>query len=263
MDKATGMTPTPNGSIMTEQPTILLFGDSHSHAVHLAVEKRRTKGLSSPVTVHRIRKRKETGEWVGNTSFDGFLNHISTLGPSDIVLSAIGGNEHAAFSIVQHPVPFDFHMENLALTKGSQIIPYRMIMPALAESIERGTARKLKAVCEATSARVVHLIPPPPIAANEFISRHREPLYARQGIHSSGVSSPELRLKFWLLQLRILYKHCRAYGAEVMLPPAKAAEAGFLRAKYYGTDATHANRHYGELVLRSVEAQFCSHGTQR
>jgi hypothetical protein len=53
-----------------------------------------------------------------------------------------------------------------------------------------------------------------------------------------------------------LHKLCRTLDIEVMQPPAKSLDRDFLKPKYYGADSTHANRHYGELVLRAVEAQF-------
>ena len=107
----------------------------------------------------------------------------------------------------------------------------------------------------ATEARVVHLIPPPQKADNEYIAHHHEKSYARQGIATLGVSPPELRLKFWRLQARILSKICRNLRVDVMMPPKAAIYRGFLRPEYYAEDTTHANELYGELVLRAVEAE--------
>lgn len=250
-----------------KQPTILLFGNSHSHAVHRAVEMRLGQGRSAPLAVFRQLKEKN-GRKIGNITFDGFLDRISQLGPNDVVLSMIGGNQHAVFSTVQHPQPFDFYTPDhgAAPRDGVEIIPYRALIALFAKGVIEGLAidnviiqgvgRGLEAVRNATGARVVHLIPPPPKGDKEYIVRHHEKLFAGQGIASLGVSPPELRLKFWLLQARILQKFCRKLGIEVMMPPAQAMRDGFLRPEHYGDDATHANWLYGELVLRSVEARF-------
>jgi hypothetical protein len=45
-----------------------------------------------------------------------------------------------------------------------------------------------------------------------------------------------------------------------MMPPPSTTEGGFLRPEYFAPDTTHANQLYGEVILRLVEAQFCSEG---
>lgn len=240
-----------------KQSTILLFGDSHSHAVHRAVEERLRHGRPVPLAVFRQLKEKK-GRMVGNITFDGFVDRISRLRPDDVVLSMMGGSRHAVFSTTQHPQPFDFCTPDRGAAPGAgvEIVPYRALAAVFAKGIDKRVGRRLKAMRSATGARVVHLIPPPPNGDNEYIARHHEKLFARQGIASLGVSRPELRLKFWILQARILQKFCRKWGVEVMLPPAPTMRKGFLRPEYYGQDTTHANSLYGELVLRSVEARF-------
>jgi len=97
---------------------------------------------------------------------------------------------------------------------------------------------------------------PPPKADNDFIARHHETLFAQEGIASRGVSPPELRLKFWKLQVRILQRMCKRLGIEIMMPPARAVSGGFLSPEFYADDATHANWLYGEQVIREVERRF-------
>jgi hypothetical protein len=118
----------------------------------------------------------------------------------------------------------------------------------------------LKSLRKVTAARLVHLIPPPPKADNDFIKRHHEQFFAQHGIATLGVSSPALRLKFWSLQREILEAICRKRGIEVLLPPGKTVESGFLRPEYYGSDATHANWLYGEMVIRALEKRFLNPG---
>jgi hypothetical protein len=224
----------------------------------MAVEKRFAKGESAPLAVFRSRKRKQSGVVVGNTSFESFLEVIAQLSPHDVVLSAIGGAQYAAFSTIQHPQPFDFYTKEPRglVEKSAEIIPFRALSSHFAERISQDTGVRLKALRDATKARVVHLIPPPPKVDNEFIALYHEKMFAADDIVSRGISTPELRLKCWQLQRGILDKICRRYGIEVMPPPPKAMRAGFLHPRYYGADSTHANRGYGELVLRAVEAQF-------
>jgi hypothetical protein len=247
----------PTDLPIVSKPTILLFGDSHSHAVHLAAANRVAKGRPVPLAVFRQLKEKNERN-VGNITFDGFLKRIPALARKDVVLSLMGGSRHAVYSTTQHPQPFDFFTPGRGAAGADkvEIIPYRTLQTLFAEGIYERIGRRLKKMRSATEARVVHLIPPPPKGNNEYIAHHHEKLYARQGIASLGVSPPELRLKFWLLQARILKKICRNLGVEVMMPPTTAIDGGFLRPEYFAEDTTHANELYGELVLCAVEAEF-------
>ena len=75
-------------------PRVQLFGDSHAHAVLRAIEKRKGKGQPIPLTAHRLLKEKN-GIRIGTTSFEAFLKLIADLGPNDLVVSMVGGNQHA------------------------------------------------------------------------------------------------------------------------------------------------------------------------
>jgi hypothetical protein len=237
---------------------IVLFGDSHSHAIQRALDKREGKDQPIPLAAHRLLKQKN-GSHIGDMSFDDFLKLIGKLGPNDVVLSVIGGNQHAVYSTIQHQLPFDFlEPGEAALPDPSRkIIPYRAVEMAFASGLRRGDGRSLEAIRAATTARVVHIIPPPPKADNAFIHEHHESLFASEGLASRGVSSPGLRLKFWKLQTRVLEMLCSEFGIEVMMPPAKTVDSrGFLRPEYYARDATHANWRYGERVVREIENRF-------
>jgi hypothetical protein len=239
-------------------PRIVLFGDSHSHAIQRAIDKREGKGQSSPLSAHRLLKVKN-GQNIGDTTFEDFLAMIGKLEPNDVVLSLIGGNQHAVYSTIQHPQRFDFFEPGPArIADGPvEIIPYRAIEEAFASGLRRGDGKSLQAIRAATVARVVHVIPPPPKADNAFLEQNHESLFATEGLATRGVSTPELRLKFWKLQTHVLEMLCTEFGIEIMMPPKPTFDhRGFLRPEYYARDATHANWRYGERVLREVETRF-------
>jgi hypothetical protein len=247
----------------SKRPRILLFGDSHSNAIQRAIEKRQGKGTPSPIVAYRLLKEKN-GRSIGDMRFEDFLDKAAKLGREDVVLSMIGGNQHAVFSTVQHPQPFDFFAPGQAASAGElagEIVPYRALEHAFVNGLERGDAQSLTALRKATVARVVHIIPPPPKHDNAHIQQYHESHFANDGLASRGVSPPELRLKFWNLQTRVLESLCSALGIEVMMPPARTVdENGFLRREYYAQDATHANWRYGERLLREVERRFLPAG---
>jgi hypothetical protein len=236
---------------------IFLFGDSHSHAIQRAIQKRQGKKQAAPLAAHRLLKEKN-GKHIGDTTFEQFLEATAKLGPNDVVLSMIGGNQHAVFSTIQHPQPFDFFTpEGPACDPAAGLVPYRALEDTFVRGLRSGDGKSLEALRKATSARVVHIIPPPPKSDTGFIEKHHETRFAQEELARLGVSPPQLRLKFWRLQARVLEEICNALGIEVMMPPARAVdEEGFLRPEFYAQDATHANWRYGERVLREVERRY-------
>jgi len=247
----------------TPKPQILLFGDSHSYAVQRAIEKRIGKGRSAPLVVHRLLKEKNDRP-IGDTSLEAFLRMIRQLDSDDVVLSMIGGNQHAVFGTIRHPQPFDFFDLGIAMSRSdaAELIPYRVLADLFAEGIRNSDGKSITALRKATQARVVHILPPPPKADNAFLEQHHEGYFARLGIASSGVAPPSVRLKLWSLQARLLNKLCAKLGVEVMAPPKGTADPdGFLAPAYYAKDATHANHLYGEMLLREIEARFRPLGT--
>jgi hypothetical protein len=245
---------------MPGPPRVVLFGDSHSYAIQRAIEKRHAKGRPVPLAAHRLLKIKGKKQ-VGDTSFEDFLEIVRSLQPHDVALSMIGGNQYAVFSMIQHPQRFDFIEPDghSKVDASAELIPYRLLADAFQQGIRGGDGRSLAALRKATAARVVHIIPPPPKADNDFIHQYHESVFAKEGIADLGVSSASLRMKFWQLQTRVLVELCDELGIEVMMPPAASRDPdGFLAKTCYANDATHANDDYGELVLRDVESRYSS-----
>lgn len=238
---------------------VMLFGDSHSYALQRAAERRAKRGRDVPIALHRLLKNKN-GTVIGDTTLEAFLSSIKKLDRDDVVISMIGGNQHAVFSTIQHPVPFDF-MEpsrpDWMPATDAELIPYAAMRAHFEEGIARGDGQSIKAVREATVADVVHVIPPPPKRDNAHILAHHEGRFAQDGIANLGVSSPELRMKCWLLQRDVLVEFCTGIGVQIMYPPAEACDGdGFLSPDYYANDATHANPSYGELIMSLLEARW-------
>lgn len=246
------------GALQSKQRRILLFGDSHSDAIQRAIRKRSGKGKKSPLTAHRLLKEKNGGQ-IGDMAFETFLRRIGRLKKDDVVLSMIGGNQHAVFSTIQHPQAFDFFIagDSAAVNCELELIPYRVLEEVFSNGLRKGDGKSLAAIREATRAKVIHIVPPPPKRDNAFIEQHHETLFAKEGLTSRGVSPPELRLKFWKLQARLLEQICNELEIETMLPPSVTVDRdGFLRAEYYAADATHANYQYGEKLIREIEQRF-------
>lgn len=242
---------------MQDRPRIMIYGDSHANAIKRAISRRHDKQQSMDVEVLSVLKLKN-GKPFGDVSIENFIDSIRRLTPNDLVVSAIGGNQHAVFSTIQHPKPFDFHLGADALDDhpaGTQIIPTRALRAYFESGLRSRDGMTLQALRKATSARVIHLIPPPPKEDSKHIEDYHESHFAKEGISALGVSAPALRLKFWRLQTALLHEMCREWGIEVVDPPTEAlTEKGFLAPPYYARDATHANVDYGELLLRQIDS---------
>lgn len=247
---------------------IVLFGDSHIHAIQDALKLRPQSGkvafevrrlLKEKANAPRARSSPKAG-LIGDTSFEAFLRVASALNEGDVLVSVIGGNQHAVFSTIRHPQPFDFYSPEIPdgpVEKGVSVIPYRMLYDQFLRGLRKGDGMTLAALRNATRAKVVHLLAPPPKHKNPFIELYHDTHFAAEGIEKFGVSPPALRMKFWQLQNRVLGEICAELDIEVIAPPAAALDAhGFLDRSCYAGDATHANVKYGELVLADLERRF-------
>ena len=272
-----------------DRPRIVIFGDSHMHALQEALKTRdeptgvsiearrllKTKGegatVGAPTSVRERLRRFASSIWqggrspddetrphiLGDTSFAQFLAIAKSLAPQDILVSAVGGNQHAVYSTIQHPVPFDFNFPEDVATPGGEgveVIPFGPLYDHFEEGLRKGDGATLAALKGATRARVVHLMAPPPKRDGAFIQRNHDTHFAAEGIDDLGVSSAALRMKFWKLQNRALARICADLWIELLAPPADACDdEGFLAEPFYARDATHANAAYGELVIGQLE----------
>ena len=127
-------------------------------------------------------------------------------------------------------------------TVSAELVPFRTLYDYFASALREGDGKTIAALRESTSARMVHLLAPPPKKKNHFIEHYHDTLFASEGIQSRGVSSPALRMKFWKLQNVAIGEICADRQiATVPPPPAALDPEGFLARDFYAGDATHAN----------------------
>jgi hypothetical protein len=234
-------------------PRIAVFGDSHSVALLRAQQY--VEGQYDHIRVFRLRKEK-SGKLIGDAELSDFCQLIRNFTSSDFVFSAVGGNQYAVVSTVRGTVEYDFLASPTHETfdsNGAQLVPYRAIAGYIEEGIRGTIAPVLQQIRASTAAKVCHLAPPPPKEDNSFIAAHYESRFASEGLQDLGPTRPELRLKCWRIQLRSLATLCSEMGIQLVKPPAKAlSPGGYLAPRFYANDVTHANRRYGESVLRQI-----------
>ncbi len=266
---------------------VVLFGDSHIHAIQDAIEARRESGRDTFIEAHRLLKSKKAADgkgprqWlatrlrrilgaqslglragsrlVGDMTIESFYRIARTLGTDDVLVSVIGGNQYAVLSTVQHPRPFHFCMpgEECHPGQGVELVPFRALEHFFVSGLRDGNGERLAALRRSTRAKMVHLLAPPPKRKNHYIEHYHDTHFAEEGIARLGVSNPKLRMKFWKLQNRAIEDICRELGIETVPPPLAARDQhGYLPRSFYAGDATHANVDYGELVSQQLEQRF-------
>lgn len=238
---------------------ILIFGDSHTVAIAQAFAFRASnpEPVLPVMDLYRLRKSKGNIQ-IGDTDLQEFCRKISGLNPSDAVFSAIGGNQYAVVSTVRSPPFFDLatNMEAAGIVAAdSSVIPVRVLESYIESGVVNSDGPMLKKIRDSTRARVFHLTPPPPKEDNDFIKQFHEARFAAEGLGNLEPHPPALRLACWNMQRKSLSTFCAEIGVELLPPPpVTVGEGGFLERHYYGKDVTHANRRYGEQVLRQIAA---------
>jgi hypothetical protein len=207
------------------------------------------------IAIRRLLKEKN-GRAIGDSSLSAFCREIQRFGSDDFVFSAVGGNQYAVISTVRHQVEFDFLLPSTdagPANDSAELVPFRALAGYIGRGLRGSVGPVLSEIRNSTRARVFHLAPPPPKENNEFIATHFESRFAGQGLQELGPTPPELRLKCWKVQLRCLRDLCEELEIILVEPPPKSVTpAGYLNPSCYAADVTHANRRYGEYVLRQI-----------
>jgi len=88
------------------RPAIVVFGDSHTDAL-----KRASALRGAPRNAHvRVLRCSavKNGKDLGDMSVEAAGSMVAESSAQTVLASAIGGNQHQVFGLVQHPVAFDF-----------------------------------------------------------------------------------------------------------------------------------------------------------
>ena len=247
--------PNATHSPSSRAPRIALFGDSHTAAIQAAKDYPDRRHVYEHVRIHRLRKIKN-GKDVGDTDLTEFCEIIRNFAEDDFVFSAVGGNQYAVVSTVQSPIDYDVltspddgELSSPDLT----LVPFRALVGHIERGIRGSLGPVLREIRNSTRAQVIHLAPPPPKKSNDFIARHFESRFAKQGLGDLGPTRPELRLKCWRLQNDALSALCAEIGVVLVEPPWRTVTPeGYLSERCYAKDVTHGNRRYGEYVLKDI-----------
>jgi hypothetical protein len=173
---------------------------------------------------------------------------LARYAPGNSVALFYGGNEHHANFLFEQAPRFDF------VPKGLQSLPVEADAVIVSESLIRAKFRSLLGsplqgllayLTRQAHSRITLIGTPPPRRDYDgfqslFISDHPQ----------VKLTSSIKLLKLWHVLQEILREQAEGNGVEfIAVPDGITDEDGFLKPEFTGTDATHGNQAYGQLML--------------
>jgi hypothetical protein len=190
-------------------------------------------------------------EWTELSPTQPFLRYLEQLHDREIVLSVVFGNDVARLQLVDDLAPYDF-AERESLSSWSW--PDPSYQPIDRVHIQRTIAALSMPLIltvatlqsRLPSARVVHVLPPPPLEHLDRLPPADGPLGALSARY--GFARAKLRLKWHFAYCAYAEAALHQRGVQVLGPPDRArTPEGFLREDL-GEGHVHANGVYGAML---------------
>lgn len=173
-----------------------------------------------------------------------------------------GGNEHNLFYFFEDHRSFDFvsrHVNKLSFALN--VIPQRIVREKFNKTSLQNLRGLLAGIEKAPVFSVAVVGTPPPKRDNEQLRKIllNEPYFVDwaadigENLETVKILSPHIQLKLWFLLQDMLAEAAHQVGVRFIPVAREVMDAeGFLREEYWYPDVTHANRHYGEVMLRQI-----------
>jgi hypothetical protein len=228
----------------------VIIGESHTSCMMQAVldDPQRMDGIA----VYRFAgKRSTPGD--GSISIKEAATLVSTLPPEVPVFLSIMGGFHNIMGLVRQQPDFDVltgRDDTIADLDVLNIIPYRILLDAFDFHIE--SSAKYLPIRRVARGPVFLICTPPPKAQSAFILEKFEKEYRGRNVIEIGLNSPRIRQKFWEIECVSSKKWTEKFDVSYLMPPEECFDDQLFLKEIYYEDVTHANRHYGALVLEQV-----------
>jgi hypothetical protein len=182
------------------------------------------------------------------------LDGIQPNGENDVVFSFLGGNEYSVLSLIDHPSPYDFYLpddDRYGMLIGRQPVPLET-MQTLLNTMIHGSVAMLTAIrYKLPGWKVVHVMPPPPIASEAQIRRATED-YFRDALAKFGITPLPVRMKVYHLYCQLMQAALDKLNIQTIYPPSMARDEFDALKEEYAFGCTHANEAYGSLVAQQI-----------
>ena len=234
-------------------PKIFVYGDSHTRAIKVGAARfPKDVEFETEFAIHWLLTEKN-GVSRGDLAFKDAKSVVATLQPGDIFVISLLGNAHNIFGLLkhEHPICVLDMQSHENISPGFELIPSNTMQDLFYSFCESN--KRVVELKNQSTVPVFHLMTPPPKEDSEYIiSKISQSRNTVIGVHD--LNSPNVRLALWKLEMSALNRFCKKIGIMLIPPPSEAISVqGFLKPEFYGGDATHANRGYGELVLQQLK----------
>lgn len=185
--------------------------------------------------------------------FCDLLESIKVAQDNGILITFINGNDHSVLSLLQHPIPYDFLLpwrSDLDLMPGRQPVPLDVITRQMESALNSTIATLTFMRISLPKMRILHVMPPPPMASEEQI--RKAPEVFGDKIRQCGITPLPIRIKYYLLYQEVIGRTLSNLGIEAIMPPDKALNPDGSLADQYVYGCTHGNDLYGSLVVDQI-----------
>lgn len=235
----------------------IIVGQSHTVCISAAAIRQPDRARA--INIQRLRSGDKAIDDAA-VSVDEAAALIKASGSDCGVFLSILGGFHNAIALLRYGPDFDF-VEDAAQPHddGTVGVPFRAIASIFDDQLDGEIV--VKELCRAAPGPVFMLACPPPKMDNDYMMgrllERQKKFYRGKDVLACGINRPALRRKLWQLEGNRIAAWASGLGAHYLPPPALAFDAdGYLDARLYADDATHANIDYGALVLDQVSAML-------
>ncbi len=244
-----------------QSKAIIILGHSHVGAIHEALSDIGAydpKIVGAHFFVHDVWPKRT--DYAGPDGKGGLefnkdvlaaIERVVPQGMPREFICLMGGNGHIVLSLAKHERPFDFILKEnpgLALDPEAEILPMAYIKKILTPFI-MPYAWQMISLRTTLGVRISQLETCPPYADDEYVRDHLGSYIS----DPSNIVTSALRMKMWRLHSSIISEIASASDINFLGVPKEALdENGFMQRNGYGPDATHANKWYGQLVVKQM-----------
>lgn len=223
------------------QVPVLILGESHSTAISRAIEVTDNQSLIS------IDVRTGSDSSKVNFSLFDFYR------PDKIVL-AFGGTEHNIIGMIEGEPKFDFLSPSFDdFDTDRTLVPAAAIEEMLLWRMNSGLTRALR-VRETFDCPAYAIAPPPP-----FLSIDAKTVLpsAYLALVEAGIAPAQIRRKLYAMQCTLMKSLYEEHGIAFIEAPRKVCdEDGFLLRKFWSSDPSHGNQHYGRILIQHLSKEL-------
>ena len=236
---------------------ILVIGHSHIEAIRRAAILRREADPDRPRTrTIYLLDPAFGGEMEGNAFSPGIRTAIRDQidRHAPLVASAIGGNIHAALTMIPHE-RIDFVLSGddaLPIDEAALLLTEAEMAARLTTALQPDLLRLR--LLRGLAGPFWHLESPPPVRNADWIRDKAERYWTEQPeFHTLGIAGAGIRYRAWRLANRIIRAELDRLGCAYVPTPAHVCGTTGLLRPSHGRDATHGNHHFGEAMIQALE----------